>query len=195
MYTITETNHTPEDNKKKSRNRAYFLLLCSSYILMIISLIYERNSVIMSVAIAIRILSLLGLLINTKSKMILYSLVLQITSFVVVYIQGSILEQNFSLTNETMEIQGVFLQASYVMMGLSDFFVYKYTANLSTEPILYSLYIFYSYFVVVLILLATIEYLGITTTIIGLMVPVMEFSIYISYIVTIIYEYKFKYTV
>ncbi len=77
----------------------------------------------MSVAIAIRILSLLGLLINTKSKMILCSLVLQTTSFVVVHIQGSILEQNSSLTNEIMEIQGVFLQASYVMMGLSDFFV------------------------------------------------------------------------
>lgn len=98
------------------------ILLGVSYLLQVVSLINGRGKKLMSLSILIKMLATLLIYRGERSKKILISLLLQVTSFLTVFIGGSIFTNNYIPTYEVILMQTIPLQISYILMGFSDLY-------------------------------------------------------------------------
>ncbi|WP_159638680.1 hypothetical protein [Erysipelothrix anatis] len=168
--------------------KVYFVALVVSYLLVASSLVFGRNSMLMTFAIFLKLLSSIGMYRGSKSKYLLLSLLFQVANFLLVYISGTVLSNQPLDTFALIEKQSVTLQFSYMLISAYDALIIWYVSDLSTDIFLKRVYQSLAVFLISFSLLGTLAFFGLVPEIIGLMIPILELITSVVFVVIVVAE-------
>ncbi|WP_159635542.1 hypothetical protein [Erysipelothrix anatis] len=125
---------------KNQKLTLIYVVLALSHVLSITSLVMQRNEVIMTLSLILKLFVTINLLIPSRSRLLLASLLAQIASFGVSFMSGTFLLSQPVEIAQTIGNQSVALQISYILMGITDALVILYISKLSRNPFLIRIY-------------------------------------------------------
>ncbi|QIK85675.1 hypothetical protein G7061_03195 [Erysipelothrix sp. HDW6B] len=165
-----------------------YVVLALSHVLSITSLVMQRNEIIMTLSLILKLFVTVKLLIPSRSKLLLASLIAQIASFGVSFISGTFLLAQSGEIARTVGNQSFALQISYILMGIADALVILYVSKLSRNPFLTRIYQVLSFVMVMFVSVGTLGFAFPIPTILDVMVSVFEVTGYAGFVATLLTE-------
>lgn len=176
---------------KKWRHGIYKILACS-YILSAASLILQRNEILMTFAILLRIMITMYGFKKTKSLVLGTSVAAQFISFLIVFISGSLLMNRQLDLFTIVRYQAITLQISYVLMGIGDALIMLFVAKSTESIFLVKPYYILSMTMVLFVSVGTVGFLTPIPIILEVIVSVFEFTGYLGFITLMLVELIFE---
>ncbi|WP_159638682.1 hypothetical protein [Erysipelothrix anatis] len=165
-------------NRETKPLNVYFVLLSIGYLFLTASLVLGRNTHLMNVAVFLKLLASLGLAYKTRSKLMIVSSLLQIFSYIIVYISGSMLMNAPEISVYIIILQADSLQVSYVLNGIADALLLFFTKKLAQTYAYRLIFQYMAIILAILTLLGTLGFFDRISLILIIMVPVFELTIY-----------------
>ncbi|WP_166082906.1 hypothetical protein [Erysipelothrix anatis] len=164
-----------------------YVILALSHMLSITSLVMQRNEIIMTLSLLLKLYVTLNLLITDRSKIMVLSLLAQALSFGTAFVSGVIILSN-TTTSPIIGIQSLQLQFAYIFMGVADALVILYVSRLSENLFLKRIYQMLSLIMISFISIGTLGFAFPVPTFLDVMVSVFEVTCYAGFVVTLLTE-------
>ena len=167
-----------------------FILLIVSYSLMLVSLIMYRNSLIMILALGIRLIVTVFLMRSIKDKLLVVAFWFQVLSFVVVFGSGVLLEVQSIDLYEAVFLQSNSIQTGYILMGAADALIIYKSSRFTQNFILEKIYRILAMMIVVFEIIGIVGFLYPIPMFFGVLMSVMEFTTFGGYVGALIFDFK-----